>query len=85
MASVTPVLRAFDEGMNSGILMPLLGLVATLLATIIHEVGHLLAALATGQRDVAMNIGSHGTIVDRRLGEIRLRASAFASPFRPAG
>ena len=71
--------------MNSGFVMPFLLLASALLATVVHESGHLLAALATGQRDVAVNIGSHGTIVDRRLGEIRLRASAFASPLGPAG
>ena len=32
-----------------------------------------------------MNIGSHGAIMDRRLGDVRLRAKAVSAPWRTAG
>jgi hypothetical protein len=78
--------RAFDQAMSSGLVPSLLLLfVAGLLVTVIHEGGHLLAAVATGQGEIATRLGSHGTIIDRRLGEIRLRVGILGAPWRPAG
>jgi hypothetical protein len=56
-----------------------------LTVTVIHEGGHLLAALWTNQAEIAMNLGSHGELLERRLGEVRLRLRAVGAPWRVAG
>lgn len=56
-----------------------------LLVTAIHEGGHLAAAWLTGQRDLAMSVGEYGRVIERRLGNVRLRLSAVSAPWRAAG
>lgn len=58
---------------------------AILVVCLIHESGHLGAALWTGQQNIAMHIGSHGPLMEKRLAVARLQAQAVTAPWRIGG
>jgi hypothetical protein len=85
---VTGILEAFVDMIESQPGFPwILGwiVLGSLVVMVIHEAGHLLAALWTGQREMALHIGSYGTLMERRLGELTVHANALISPWRVAG
>ena len=57
----------------------------TFLVTAIHESGHLLAALWTGQENVSVRIGSFGRLIEQRLGAVRMDLGMFTIPWRTSG
>jgi hypothetical protein len=56
-----------------------------LLVTTIHEGGHLVAGLWTGQEQVALRIGSFGGLIEQRLGAVRMDVSIVEVPWRSSG
>ena len=82
------LVRAFASAMDAGPAFPWwiawIALVG-LFVTAIHEAGHLIVALWTGQQDVALRIGSFGELIEERLGAVRLQIGVLDAPWRPGG
>ena len=53
--------------------------------TLVHELGHALAARRLLDASVDIGIGSFGEVARVQLGEISMRVNALASPLRAAG
>ncbi|HEU0336383.1 MAG TPA: site-2 protease family protein [Gaiellaceae bacterium] len=85
---MTSLLEALDETMGAGPGFPWYVawfFACVVVVSVIHEAGHLVAAVATGQADVEATVGSHGQLVERRLGEVRIRMNALSAPWLPGG
>jgi hypothetical protein len=85
---VESVVNAFADAMNGGPGFPWwIGWIVLvgLLVTVIHEGGHLLAALWTGQEQVAVQIGSWGQLIEQKLGAVRLDVNVLSVPWRTRG
>jgi hypothetical protein len=90
---MTDVALRFQEGMDAwapfGGWVPLGGFAfmfaAGLLVTLVHESGHLAAAVATRQTDIALAVGSRGTLIDRKLGSIQVTMRAITGTWGPSG
>jgi hypothetical protein len=85
---VEGVLTALADAMNGGPGFPWwiawIALIS-LVVTAIHESGHLVAALWTGQEHVALRIGSFGGLIDQRLGALRADVALVGVPWRSSG
>jgi hypothetical protein len=60
-------------------------LLVGLFVTLIHEGGHLFAALWTGQERVSLRIGTFGQLIDQRLGSVRMNVALATAPWRSGG
>jgi hypothetical protein len=88
MRRVERLMTAFADAMNGGPGLPWwIGWIVliSLLVTVIHEGGHLLAALWTDQEQVSVQVGSYGQLIEQRLGAVRLDISALNVPWRTSG
>src|ERR671920_723971 len=86
--TVEGVLSAFADAMNGAPGFPWwIGWIALigLVVTAVHETGHLIAAVWTGQEQVSLRIGSFGGLIEQRLGAVRMDVAVFAVPWRSSG